>query len=460
MKNSLINYQNLDSEDITLLPQRSPFYSLEPIGIGTPFVESLTGYLERLSEAHCVYPGTLINKVLAPILEKKYLLNYSKECGGEGFYKDAHILNGFGNSAIEFISALESITQRDDLHYLTLLSWSEVLISRGLLRKVKAWCPACYNEWEKNRQPIYEPLIWNIQVVKYCPKHLIPLMLHCPYDDCKKELPALNRQSRPGYCAKCKRWLGCDTILHTESSEAEKERHTVINENINQLLATSPSIISTPKKEHVMVSIITCTNSIFNGNIAAFARYIGVPRNTLWSWYVGKNLPSMDMLLRICYYLRINLLDFLTGENLYPALYSGNLPQITFQTKKRSHSCFKYDKAEEALTENLNNKDQIKPVKDVAQQLGVSKRVLYNHFPELCRSITTRYIDYLEESKKLRIIQDSIEVKNIIMELYDEGIYPSRRAVERIASKPAILREKKIQEAWNNTLIELGFKLY
>jgi hypothetical protein len=35
-----------------LLPARSQLYSLEPIGAGTAFVESLTGYVARLAEVH------------------------------------------------------------------------------------------------------------------------------------------------------------------------------------------------------------------------------------------------------------------------------------------------------------------------------------------------------------------------------------------------------------------------
>jgi len=46
----------LESWDLTVpdVPPRARFYSQEPIGIGTPLVESLTSYLLRLAEAHGV----------------------------------------------------------------------------------------------------------------------------------------------------------------------------------------------------------------------------------------------------------------------------------------------------------------------------------------------------------------------------------------------------------------------
>lgn len=440
-----------DTVETTPLPKRSQFYFLEPIGIGSPYVESLTGYQERLSEAHCIYPGTLINKILVPILEKKYLLKYSKECGGEGFYKDAHILNGLGNSAKEFILAMESITQRNDLRYLTLLTYSEVLTPRGLIRKAKAWCPSCYEEWRVNKQVIYQPLIWTLQVVKRCPKHFSSLKIQCPYEDCNKELFVLNRRSRPGYCTKCNRWLGCDPIPHTEDSEAEKAWQNNVNENIGQLLARTP-FISPPKKENVLESITACTNNLFKGNIAAFARAISIPKNTFWGWYKGKNIPSIEMILRICYCLGMPLVDFLAGKtlNLVPKQY--NRFKGSNQPIKRSISHFDCIKSEEVLKEHLSSNKEIKPLKDIAQQLGVSKRTLYNYFPELCHSISNRHSDNQEELKKQRIAQDSLEVKNIVLKLNKEAIYPSRRMVEKFASKPAILREKAIQTAWKELL--------
>jgi hypothetical protein len=47
------------------LPPRSRLYALEPIGIGTAFVESLSGYVARLAEAHSVSAGDLVGRVLS-----------------------------------------------------------------------------------------------------------------------------------------------------------------------------------------------------------------------------------------------------------------------------------------------------------------------------------------------------------------------------------------------------------
>ena len=44
------------------LPERSRFYSLSPVGIGTPQVESLSGYIARLAEAHVLSVGDMVGR--------------------------------------------------------------------------------------------------------------------------------------------------------------------------------------------------------------------------------------------------------------------------------------------------------------------------------------------------------------------------------------------------------------
>jgi hypothetical protein len=55
----------------TAIPQRSRLYHLEPIGIGTPYVESLTGYVQRLAHEHCVTVRRLTITEIAPLMGKE-----------------------------------------------------------------------------------------------------------------------------------------------------------------------------------------------------------------------------------------------------------------------------------------------------------------------------------------------------------------------------------------------------
>ncbi len=50
------------------IPNRSRLYFLEPIGVGTPYTESLSSYLCRLAQEHCVTPQKLIMGEIAPLI--------------------------------------------------------------------------------------------------------------------------------------------------------------------------------------------------------------------------------------------------------------------------------------------------------------------------------------------------------------------------------------------------------
>src|SRR5574341_819764 len=84
-------------------PPRSRLYSLEPIGIGTAIVESLTGYTARLAEAHSVSVGDLVGRVLsdfsnpnAPIITAAAK---ASRVGGHGFRACSYGVNGVTDRA-------------------------------------------------------------------------------------------------------------------------------------------------------------------------------------------------------------------------------------------------------------------------------------------------------------------------------------------------------------------------
>jgi hypothetical protein len=157
VSNTVERYDEWNLELPPLSP-RSRLYTLEPIGVGTPFVESLTSYLVRLAEAHCVFPGTLLQKVLVPqmaVLFPQKSSNALLNAIGDS----AHAINAAGPHAQRMVAALEALTCRRDLRSLTLLLWANVLFGKGAIRPKKAWCPACYEAWQRCGHPVYDPLL-------------------------------------------------------------------------------------------------------------------------------------------------------------------------------------------------------------------------------------------------------------------------------------------------------------
>ncbi len=161
------------------IPTRTRLYPLVPIGIGTAYSESLTSYIIRLAEAHSVKSGILLKHEILPLMSsnpllnsERYLRNTSNEGGIDKIFANAtKSFNGTGVWTASLIDILRTLTSVENLSCLTLLKWQDVLSQRNLLKKQRAWCSSCFAEWKNAKSCIYEPLIWNFEIVKICPKH-------------------------------------------------------------------------------------------------------------------------------------------------------------------------------------------------------------------------------------------------------------------------------------------------
>lgn len=98
-----------------VLPPRSRLYSLMPIGIGSMFVESLTGYVSRLADAHAVSVGNLVGRELL-LVSAKPKLPYGPFVPRDGTTKSlgfrgrACSTNGWGERASRWVGALEQFS--------------------------------------------------------------------------------------------------------------------------------------------------------------------------------------------------------------------------------------------------------------------------------------------------------------------------------------------------------------
>ena len=112
------------------IPERSRFYPLAPIGVGTPYVESLTSYMSRLTAAHSVTFGSFYEYLIVPTLNKNFLTSRSKLGPAStllgSLRKQINGINGIGKMAREWVELLETLTLRNDLRFLSLLTLSNV----------------------------------------------------------------------------------------------------------------------------------------------------------------------------------------------------------------------------------------------------------------------------------------------------------------------------------------------
>ncbi|MDZ7609407.1 MAG: helix-turn-helix domain-containing protein [Eubacteriales bacterium] len=454
---SLTTYEswNLSHPDI---PPRSRLYHLEPIGIGTPYAESLTSYISRLADAHSVYTSTLISRELTPA-KARPLPKVGRQPAHKFGYAYSSALNGLTDQAKKWINALELATLRNDLRFLTMLTWAEVLPAAGLMRAVRAWCPACFEEWQRTKQPIYEPLLWSLQVVKICQFHHQYLQFKCPY--CNQDsIPLLAWRSRPGYCCQCGQWLGIplNSVVNDEIPKSELEWQIWIVETVGDLLAVAPSLSSTPEKENIVRALLACADKVKGGNKAAFARTLGVSKSTMHLWCNGKAIPQIDAYLRICRRLGLKLSNLLDGTTLIfeTAEVNHRLP-LTTKKSRSSNRPFPKEQILHSLNMVLSSNESPPPsMREVARRLGYHDKYLRLHFPDLCRCISTRYTGYRNEQSRLRTELLHKEIRQVVLELHAQGVNPTPRNVRVRLSKPNSFLETAAQMAHKNAIQELG----
>ncbi|UBF29548.1 helix-turn-helix domain-containing protein [Kovacikia minuta CCNUW1] len=367
------------------------------------------------------------------------------------------VLNSTGQMAWDFVHALENLTLRHDLRYLTLVQWANILPAKGLLRHSRVWCSACYKEWQRNQRIVYEPLLWSFSVVSICQQHQRKLSSICPF--CQHELSPLSWHSQPGYCSKCHCWLGDeDTISVQEIDSGELKWQAWVIKNVGELLAYTSHLSDVPVRGQVARALAACISQTTQGNITEFARKLGLLKSAVWQWQSSKALPQLLVILKICYALEISLLEFLFDPEI---LGTGKptIKAVQNSSPKFQHHPVQFDtpKVQKSL-EDVLLEEPPPSMESVAKRFKISARSMRRRFPQLCTAISNRYLKHREKLREAKIEQSCAEVRQIAIKLYNKGIDPTRNYISGHLSKPAYFREPSVSAALTSLRKELGLE--
>ncbi len=120
--NSLDKYNTIILSKSPNITQVSRLYSLNPIGVGTPYTESISSYLTRLAQEHCVTPKKLIMGEIAPLImgDKYHSEMLSKNVSTIFGNSDAKpAINGMRDKTRSLVDVLEILTLCQDLKFLS-----------------------------------------------------------------------------------------------------------------------------------------------------------------------------------------------------------------------------------------------------------------------------------------------------------------------------------------------------
>ncbi len=450
----------LNSSALEGIP-RSRLYSLEPVGMCTPLVESLTSYISRLANEHCVVVKDLVVRELLPLFGREYLLS-KEDNNRSAFWKDASAINSLNPSTFDWANLLMSLTLQQDCYFLTMLPWVQVLSPRNLIRRTKAWCSLCYDEWRSHNLRIYEPLIWSLEVVTVCAYHRCPLEMRCPH--CNHVSFFLAPYARPGYCSFCKLWLG-------EVSE-QGFQCSVVNDDylwqcwvageVGRMLADAPHIATLLQKERFAEIVEMCMDEAY-GNVSAVSRKLQVSRRTIRDWKQGTQLPQLASLLRLCSIVEISPLQVFSSDCRSIRASKGNGVEIAVNLGERTKKFYRVLDVEKVkgklIAELLQEKDPPRPMSAVAEHLNYDPSFLSKHFPDLCNSISERYRKYRKQQRNERKQKIFDEIQQTTYKIHEQGLYPSHERVRLLLAEPASMREPGALAIWHETLKELRLEV-
>jgi len=407
--------------------QRSCLYSIEPIGIGSIEVESLTSYIARLADTHCVIVSEIMKHLIAPKIGKKYINNIVVR-GGNGFYKSSSAINGHGIIAEDFIKEITSLTCREDICKTTFANCKDLVPFRGLLKSGRYWCPSCFQADLESKQIVYERLSWTLQPFHKCLIHDRILESNCPF--CKSCMYTLERKSVPGYCTKCFYWLGNYRENQSIDMNCGKTNDSMKN-FFSQLINRSF------ESDCVSRSVSFYIDNNFEGSLTEAAKCFGYSKSTLWGWREGVNLASLKALIGITSILQLDLTSFINMEKSKTILTNNYTNNISPSVRtKKDHNKIK-DFLNIVITEKIAYS-----LTEIAKLMQCDRKLLTQIYPNECRQIKVFYLNSIEEMKKNKSEVMQKKIDNAVYTLKKQGIYPTRRKIEGIIGN-AVLREKK-----------------
>jgi DNA-binding phage protein len=440
--------------DEQLLP-RSRLYDLAPYEIGSPWCESLTGYINRLGWIHHVPPRALVAQEIVPRLDEHLRLVAPVGVFGT---KWAMSLNGAGVVTRPWIDVLSHLTSRGDLPLLTLPSWVGDLSPRWQLRETPAWCPSCFSDWQAAGHPLYQPLLWMIRVVTVCPRHRTSLVCHCIH--CQKpQLVFASSKTQPGECTSCGHWLGKD--MNTLSAQEVNDEHLAWQEWVwailKELQATSSGSGLVPW-ESFFRHLATYLQE--QKGHSRLAQATGIDRTVLYRWVDPADAysPTLETILKFCYVCQVTPLQVMNDQLDQLRLLVQRGTELRSPLPHRQHQRVDRERCQIALQAALDGNNEPLALSQVAQRLGYEARQLAYHFPEECKLVTQRAKEYRQQRKAQRLAQVREQVRQAVFSIHSQGFYPSHRRL-RILLPGGLMRMSEAKDAWRAALQELGFEL-
>ena len=232
---------------------------------------------------------------------------------------------------------------------------------------------------------------------------------------------------------------------------------------VGALLAAAPTMPGLLSKETFASTLYRCVNMVTDGSILAFARFLQMPAQTVWEWLHGKKIPQLGTLVKIAMLLRIPLPNLLMGEIAEINKPSTAREQVQEERSRKQRRLEPLGVAEnrqrKALEAVIQDAEDPPPsMREVAERLHYDLSRLYKSFPDLCQTISARYVNYRTEKHTERKQRSCEEARQAIHILHTQGRYPSKSRVSKLLTTSGSFWIPEVYQTWKETIQQLGWQ--
>ena len=449
---------------------RVPLYGCSPCAVGTPLVESLTGFVGRLAVARQLPSSAIFEHLVRPLVPEGVV---RENLHLTGFLASGAVAyDGLAPPAQALVGALTRLTGLPDLSYLTLLPWSGFLPkNNGALRwrRPKRWCCRCLADWRRDGTEFWEPLLWRVSAVQRCPVHRIPFSEYCPR--CRAGQGVVSEIVPFGYCRSCGHALEADDPRRRDSSASELLGHQALWEwwtsvAVGRMLA-SQRLLSRSGNPRGFSEFLR--RSLGGSAAEPLARYLNVGPYSIRVWMKGKRSPRLDFFLAVSMRLGADPLQIAVSPSPVPVPHD-RLPWIDARPPwplLRSHRQRPYRRDPEhfrglalALGRLLNESgSESLSVTAVAELLRTTRFTLMTHFPLEYARIAARHDVYRAKRRDGVFALRCRDLRAAVSACVSEGRYPSKqRAFEAAGLSRTFERVPQYVQVWRDALREHGIQ--
>lgn len=376
---------------------RPGLYSLQPIGVGTPDVESADSYLGRLARAHGVARQTLHKFVNA--------------CGPAIYMNLRGQLPRLDTPSLQataYMRRVADLVERPEVAALGLSWLADRVRAQHVFRPHHAWCPTCLTEMQEG-QAFHMPMIWGLATVTHCPRHRMRLQTACPSCDAKGSIRRVGtvEENRCASCGGTLATIGC------EAGDPPSELEAAVLEQMGLLVSVVPAQNPDGAAPRFAEIVTTLHGRGHHVKACEMARRMGVSKGTVSTVMRGSSQPGIDLLLRLSTAYAVRLPDLLLsrpGDRDWLQQLARHQPVI-WPTRARPR--IDWPSSQHVLDLEKSSAAAL-PVAQVAKRLKIDPRHLMTQRPECSAVLSERHRvrkrrEQAEECERVLAMIESID---------------------------------------------------